>query len=110
MVLLLTNWSDAWLMTGIGIGVVFCILCILVLVLQVFNLVAKKSSSNADKVKAGIADVPAAKSVAEASELDKAAVATAIYLYQKSKGDQESGVLTIKNAPSAWHAVLNERL
>ena len=40
---LLTNWSDAWLMTGIGVGVVFTILIILVLVLMVFNLVAKQS-------------------------------------------------------------------
>ena len=85
---LLTNWGDAWMMTGIGIGVVFCILCILVFVLQGFSAVAKQGSK------------------AKAEEV----VATAIYLYQKSKGDQESGVLTIKMAPSAWHAVLNERL
>ena len=39
---LLTNWGDAWMMTGIGIGVVFCILCILVFVLQGFSAVAKQ--------------------------------------------------------------------
>ena len=103
---LLTNWGDAWMMTGIG--VVFCILCILVFVLQGFSAVAKQGSKA--KAEAAVATEGAVKSVAEASELDKAAVATAIYLYQKSKGDQESGVLTIKMAPSAWHAVLNERL
>lgn len=95
-------------MTCIGVGVVFAILVVLVLVLQVFNLVAKKASST-NAPKAGIAELPV-KSLEEASELDKAAVATALYLYQKSKGDQESGVLTIKKAQSAWHAVLNERL
>ncbi len=95
-------------MTCIGIGVVFVILVILVLVLQVFNLVAKKQS-DAPAVSSGVANLQV-KPVAEASELDKAAVATALYLYQKSKGDQESGVLTIKKTPSAWHAVLNERL
>lgn len=105
---LLTNWGDAWMMTGIGIGVVFCILCILVFVLQGFGAVAKQGSKA--KAEAAVATEGAVKIVAEASELDKAAVATAIYLYQKSKGDQESGVLTIKMAPSAWHAVLNERL
>ncbi|MDO4511642.1 MAG: OadG family protein [Bacteroidales bacterium] len=109
MILLATNWADAWTMTGIGVGVVFCILCILVLVLMVFNLVAKKAASSDQPVKAGIADIPV-KPLAEASELDKAAVATALYLYEKSKGDQESGVLTIKMNPSPWHAVLNERL
>ncbi len=105
---LLTNWGDAWLMAGIGIGVVFCILVILVYVLQVFNFVANKSSK-AEAESASAAD-HSVKNVAEASELDKAAVATAIYLYQTSKGDQESGVLTINMAPSAWHAELNERL
>lgn len=105
---LLTNWGDAWLMTGIGIGVVFCILVILVYVLQIFNFVANKSSKvEADSASSADNSV---KNVAEASELDKAAVATAVYLYQASKGDQESGVLTIKMAPSAWHAELNERL
>lgn len=96
-------------MTGMGVGVVFCILIILVLVLLVFSYVAQKSTKDTG-IKAGVADIPAAKPLAEASELDKAAVATALYLYQKSKGDQESGVLTIKKTPSAWHAVLNERL
>lgn len=107
--LLTVNWSEAWLMTGMGIGVVFCILIILVLVLLVFSYVAQKSTKDSG-AKAGIAELPTAKSLAEASELDKAAVATALYLYEKSKGDQESGVLTIKKTPSAWHAVLNERL
>ena len=104
---LLTNWSDAWLMTGIGVGVVFTILIILVLVLMVFNLVAKQSPKAENvKVENGETTVSATK----ADDLDSVAVATAVYLYQKSKGDQESGILTIKKTPSAWHAVLNERL
>ena len=106
---LLTNWGDAWMMTGIGIGVVFCILCILVFVLQGFNAVARKLTEA--ETSNEVAEAPtASNSAAATSELDKVAVATAIYLYQKSKGDQESGVLTIKKRPSAWHAELNERL
>lgn len=108
--MLLTIDSSTWMYTGIGIGVVFVILVILVLVLQVFNLVAKKGNNADVTAKAGIASLPTVKNLAEASELDKVAVATALYLYQQSKGDQESGVLTIKRTPSAWHAVLNERL
>ena len=104
---LLTNWSDAWLMTGIGVGVVFTILIILVLVLMVFNLVAKQSPK-AENVKADNGETTV--SITKAGDLDSVAVATAVYLYQKSKGDQESGILTIKKTPSAWHAVLNERL
>lgn len=104
--ILLTDWNVAWLMTGIGFGTVFTILCLLVIILTVFSAITQ-STTKATAVKA--IDTPA-KTIAEASELDKAAVATAIYLYQKSKGDQESGVLTIKKTPTAWHAVLNERL
>ncbi len=107
--LLSTNWGEAWLMTGIGVGVVFCILIILVLVLLLFNLVAQKAKQD-KPVNAHVAQLAQAKPLAQASELDKAAVATALYLYQQSKGDQESGVLTIKKTPSPWHAVLNERL
>ena len=98
-------------MTGIGVGVVFCILIILVFVLQIFNLVATKSTApKASALKAGVAGMPSSNELAETSEFDMAAVTTAVYLYQKSKGDQESGILTIKRGPSAWHAVLNERL
>lgn len=107
--LLTANWSEAWLMTGIGVGVVFIILIILVLVLCIFSFVAQKSAKD-NGAKGNVATQPAVKAVSEASDLDKAAVATALYLYQKSKGDQESGVLTINKTPSAWHAVLNERL
>lgn len=105
--LLSANWSVAWLMTGMGIGVVFVILCLLVLVLLVFSAIAQKTAK--PKVEASATAAPT-KNDGEASELDKAAVATAVYLYQMSKGDQESGVLTIKKTSSAWHAVLNERL
>ena len=94
-------------MTGIGVGVVFTILIILVLVLMVFNLVAKQSPK-AGNVKADNGETTV--SATQAGDLDSVAVATAVYLYQKSKGDQESGILTIKKTPSAWHAVLNERL
>ena len=31
---LLTNWPTVWLMTGMGVGIVFCILIILVLILK----------------------------------------------------------------------------
>ena len=104
---LLTNWSDAWLMTGIGVGVVCSSHIIRVLVLMVFNLVAKQAPKAENvKVENGETTVSATK----AGDLDSVAVATAVYLSHKSKGDQESGILTIKKTPSAWHAVLNERL
>lgn len=50
------------------------------------------------------------KSISEASDNDKAALAFALYLYQKSLHDNESGVITIKHQPSRWDFNLNPRL
>lgn len=50
------------------------------------------------------------KSISEASETDKAAVAFAMHLYMESKHDKESGVLTIKHQPSRWEFALNPRM
>ncbi len=105
MITFLTDWPTAWLMTGIGVGVVFLILVLLVLVLSIFG---KFISMTDTPAKAPAA--PAAQPVAEASEDDKAAVAVALYLYQNDMHDEESGVLTINETNSAWHAVLNTRL
>lgn len=104
---LLSITSDTWLMTGMGIGVVFLILCLLVLVLQVFNLVAKSAAP-----KPATAPVtPAAQPVENASEDDRAAVAVAVYLYLNDAHDKESGILTIRhNEQSEWHSILNTRL
>ncbi|MCF0181252.1 MAG: OadG family protein [Muribaculaceae bacterium] len=107
--LISANWGQAWTVTGMGIGVVFVILILLVIVLYIFESIVKKQNDDS-AVKVGIAQNGPVKPLAQASELDKAAVATALYLYEKSKGDQESGVLTIKHTQSGWHAVLNERL
>ena len=51
-----------------------------------------------------------AKSFEKASEEDKAAVATALYLYFEEMDNRESHVLTIVPYPSAWGATLNPRL
>lgn len=50
------------------------------------------------------------KSISEASDADKAAIAFALHLYMESQHDQESGVLTIKNQPSRWDFELNPRM
>ncbi len=82
-----------WLLAGISVLVVFSILLILVLILGIFTAIAKK-----------------AKSFEKASEEDKAAVATALYLYFEEMDNRESRVLTIVPYPSAWGAQLNPRL
>ncbi len=108
MILLATDWGQAWTMAGISVGVVFAILVLLVLVLTIFSVVAgnkgKKAVAVADKV-------AAPQSVGKGSAADEAAVATAVYLYLNSRHDDESGVLTIRvNDNSLWHEELNDRL
>ena len=97
-----------WLLAGVSILVVYAILVILVAILNIFSLVAKKP---ADKVVAKIASgEQQAKPAGKASEEDKAAVATALYLYFKENESNESHVLTIVPQASAWGARLNPRL
>lgn len=62
------------------------------------------------KAKDANGDTNACKSISEASESDKAAVAVAVYLYMESLHDKESGVLTIKRQPSRWDFELNPRM
>ena len=103
---LATTWSDMWAMTGIGFGTVFVILLLLVLILGIFNVVAKKKS--------GVAPVAAPQAALEkkevkllsgdAEEADIAAVATALCLYFQEVHDEETYVLTIKHHDhTAWH-------
>ena len=100
--------------TGIGIGTVFVILILLVGVLTVFGSVAKKGAKPAAKPAA--APAPAApKATAapatSASEDEKAAIATALYLYFQNVHVEESGVITIKHNPNtAWHHELNQHV
>ena len=98
---LLTITTDTWLLAGISITTVFCILIILVLVLQLFGLMGEKGSAVAASVKAQ------AQPVSSASEEEQAAVAVALYLYQNDAHDQESGVLTLRETQSYWHSELN---
>ena len=117
MTLLSTDWGLAWGMAGISVGVVFSILLLLVCVLYVFSAVAKGSTAKAEaaakpKVLTGAEFVKSKQaSIADASELDKLAIATAIYLYTANQHDEESGLLTIHHTEhTAWHAELNRHL
>ncbi len=105
------NWGNVWMETGIGIAIVFVILTLIIFILSLFNVFAKtKKSGNASvpKVQATAAVVAPATS---ASEVEKAAIATALYLYYQNVHDVESGVITIKhNDFSAWHHELNPHL
>lgn len=109
MTILTTNWSAVWLMTGLGIGMVFIILIVLFFVLSIFSTVTRKTR---DKVLTG---VEAVKNVVEKEEIAEntrnAAIATAVYLYMQGRHDEESGIITIHHSDHPlWHAELNKHL
>ena len=115
--ILSTNWAQAWSIAGISVGVVFTILCLLVLVLYIFSAVAAGKTAKAaveakPKVLTGAEFVKSKQaSIADASDIDKVAIATAIYLYTANQHDEESGLLTIHHTEhTAWHAELNRHL
>ncbi len=112
MILLTTDWGQAWAMAGISVGVVFCILLLLVCVLAVFSAVAQgKPEANAVSAVSPVVSPKSVRAVSSASGADEAAVAMAVYLYLNGRHDDESGVLTINvNEHSLWHEELNERL
>jgi len=108
---LLTITSDSWIIAGISVAVVFAILIVLVGILYIFTAVAKKTTAKASAVIVTRKETKQAKTFEKASEEDKAAVATALYLYFAEKNNRENRVLTITpGQPSAWHAQLNPRL
>lgn len=110
MILADVVWADAWARTGMGFGVVFTVLLVLVVVLVAFGVFSRLSGNKTPKVAEQPAVKPAAQPVASASDADKAAIATALYLYFQNVHDEESNVITIRhNAVSAWHHELNPR-
>ena len=97
-----------WLLAGISILVVFAILVILVAILNIFSLVSQKKTTKETKAVKGSTEQT--KGIEKASEEDKAAVATALYLYFQEINNSERRVLTISPYNSAWGAQLNPRL
>ena len=104
-------------MAGISVGVVFTILLLLVCVLYIFSAVAKGSTVKAEtaakpKVLTGAEFVKSKQAdISSASDAEKAAIATAIFLYMGNQHDEESGILTIHHTDHpAWHAELNRHL
>ena len=75
MTLLSIDWSDRFLLAGIGVGMVLCILVAIVLVLQIFTFIAMKTTRKASEVKTNYKETKQAKSFDKASDEEKAAVA-----------------------------------
>ncbi|MCQ2076647.1 MAG: OadG family protein [Bacteroidaceae bacterium] len=112
MCLLVVDWTSVWSMTGIGLGVVFSILILLVFVLMLFGAIfGGKKTATTNKVAVPQANAIKSAPVASASQETEAAIATALYLYFQDVHDEESYKLTIRHSSNpAWHSVLNHRL
>ncbi len=102
---------ETWALAGISIVVVFAILVVLVWILNIFSFVATKAVIKKPSKKKDIkAEYNNAKTLANASLDDKAAVAVALYLYEQDQMEQESGILTITHNDHSWSSQLNTRL
>ena len=98
-------------MTGMGIGVVFSILVILVFILQIFSKVAAGTEKKPAPAKPISKDNGEPHPHTVEYNADMAAIATTLYLYMNNSHDEESGVLTIHmDEHTAWHAELNAGL
>ena len=102
---------ETWALAGISVAVVFSILVVLVFILNIFSFVATKAVVKKPANKKDIkAEYNNAKTLANASLDDKAAVAVALYLYEQDQMEQESGILTITHNDHSWSSQLNTRL
>jgi Na+-transporting methylmalonyl-CoA/oxaloacetate decarboxylase gamma subunit len=107
--------ESTWMMAGISVAVVFVILVLLVGVLHIFSVIAAKAPHAKGPRVLEVAPAPeepllAGKPSTDAEDERLAAVAVAVHLFLSRAHDDESGVITINQAASQWHAVLNPRL
>ena len=107
---LLSVTTSTWLMTLVGVCVVFVILLMLVFILNIFTLIARKTKAKVVNVKVAQTEKKQAKAFDQASEVEKAAVAVALYLYYNDAHDHESGVLTHTYNFHHWRRELNPQI
>jgi Na+-transporting methylmalonyl-CoA/oxaloacetate decarboxylase gamma subunit len=83
------NWSDTFVIAGLGISIVFFVLILLVGVLVLFSKIFSKKSKAVQPV---AATVGAADTLLESK---KAAIAMGLYLFYSDTHDEESYMMTI---------------
>lgn len=108
--ILAVNWTNVAIQTCMGLGVVFTVLILLVLVLKLFGFffAEKKPAAKVDPEQANSRPTPEnvlrGQRVSNVSEADKAAIAMALHLYFNAAHDTESYRLTIRHNPAtAWN-------
>ena len=95
------GWIDMLLMAGIGFGVVFCVLVLLIFIMKGMGWVFTRQKKAA---KAATTGTPVADDEHEAitDQEIAAAIMTALKLYKSNLHDQESEMLTIHRITRAY--------
>ena len=99
MTFLAVNWGNALLITGVGFGLVFLVLVLLIFIVNSFGVMF------AQKPKAQAAAVAAPAATEATDETDMAAIAYVLHTFY-NQHDEESDVLTIRHddvAYSPWN-------
>ena len=99
MTFLAVNWGNALLITGVGFGLVFVVLVLLIFIVKSFGVIF------AQKPKAQAAAVAAPAATEATDEMDMAAIAYVLHTFY-NQHDEESDVLTIRHddvAYSPWN-------
>ena len=99
MTFLAVNWGNALLITGVGFGLVFVVLVLLIFIVKSFGVIF------AQKPKAQAAAVAAPAATEATDETDMAAIAYVLHTFY-NQHDEESDVLTFRHddvAYSPWN-------
>ena len=95
MTMLLVNWGNTWLVTGVGFAMVFTVLVLLIFIVKLFGVIFTQ------KPKAQPAAAAAAQPAAEVGEEDMVAIAYALHTFYNMH-DEESDVLTIRHEDATY--------
>ena len=107
MTMLAINWGNAAIITGVGFGLVFLVLVLLIYIVKLFGVIfTQKPKAQPVASAATVAAAPAA----EVGEEDMVAIAYALHMFYNMH-DEESDVLTFRHEEynySPWnHQGLN---
>ena len=94
MTMLLVNWGNTWLITGVGFAMVFTVLVLLIFIVKLFGVIFTQKPK-AQPV------VAAAQPAAEVGEEDMVAIAYALHTFYNMH-DEESDVLTIRHEDATY--------
>jgi sodium pump decarboxylase gamma subunit len=102
MILLQTNWSNAFVIVGLGLLIVFLVLILLVFLLKIFGWVFGKKENNTEEKAVILAEQNNSDSL---SENEQAAIAAALHLFYADVHDEESYVITMGDQrESVWNS------